>query len=558
MVEGLHQMAERLRRALRAMPLAVRLAVLPLAGAVPLLVASWVQAGTEAIELREAAAEAALEVALAAARAQNDAVDRIGDFLDTLGQLEALRTAQGDACDTVLSKAVRGQPLVQAALFLDASGIVRCHSEFFRPSDSLLARQDVAGAIAASGPFVGEAFVSPRTGAVIVRIALALREPPGPGGTLRGVVVATVNPAHLPAVAAGGLDPNGGFARNRRFGGLSLHAFDPVGRSIKRHPESAPPLDPTAIDALLARPSGTHVSEASGQVIGFAHVERLGITFAAASPLARIDAASIRIRTEAAVVAGIALLAGCVLAAGLAGILVRRPVARIADAARRIAEGDYEAAHRIGPLPGELDVARLALVRMGERLEMREADAEMDRVILSIHANTDPLTGLQNRRAFERLANDLFARARARDTLVAVLVIDLDHFKLYNDSLGHGAGDDCLRQMGMLLLGVGRQTDIAARMGGEEFALLLPTGREGAVIVAERLTAQLAELALPHPGSPLGRVTASIGIAAAPAAQVDCLDTLLRRADEALYAAKAAGRNGWRVAEDQSVNAVAR
>ena len=124
-------------------------------------------------------------------------------------------------------------------------------------------------------------------------------------------------------------------------------------------------------------------------------------------------------------------------------------------------------------------------------------------------------------------------------------MVDVDHFKKLNDLLGHPEGDRSLRELAQVLAtGATRAGDMVARYGGEEFVLLLPhTTPEGAVRVAEDLRLRLQALALPNPGSPLGVVTASFGVAAAAPKEGSAPAQLLATADEALYDAKASGRN---------------
>lgn len=165
-----------------------------------------------------------------------------------------------------------------------------------------------------------------------------------------------------------------------------------------------------------------------------------------------------------------------------------------------------------------------------------------DRVL----ANTDALTELANRHRFdETLAAEWSRRLRAEDDF-ALLLIDVDHFKAYNDTHGHVAGDDCLRQVARAIQrALERETDLAARYGGEEFACILPgTNEAGAWRVAERIRAELASLALPHAGSPVGPcVTVSIGIVAVPPGCPAEVKDVLRAADAQLYKAKSAGRD---------------
>jgi len=171
-------------------------------------------------------------------------------------------------------------------------------------------------------------------------------------------------------------------------------------------------------------------------------------------------------------------------------------------------------------------------------------------------ATTDGLTGLLNRRSFDQaFANELARTARERQP-ITLLMIDIDRFKAYNDRYGHQAGDACLKLVANCLReSLMRPGDSLARYGGEEFSAILPnTDEDGAYVIAERFRKNLRALELPHEGSEKGVVTASIGIASYPGALIERSETeLLRRADAALYDAKAAGRDrvtGWRGTHD--------
>ncbi len=156
----------------------------------------------------------------------------------------------------------------------------------------------------------------------------------------------------------------------------------------------------------------------------------------------------------------------------------------------------------------------------------------------------DALTGLANRRHFDECLEQEWGRARREDLPLALLFIDVDHFKPYNDHYGHQQGDACLSQVAVALESVPRRPgDLVARYGGEEFVMLLPqTELAGAAEIGERALAVIANLALPHEQAPLGRVSVSIGVAAVLPAQLPSARELIRAADAALYEAKAAGR----------------
>jgi diguanylate cyclase (GGDEF)-like protein len=160
-------------------------------------------------------------------------------------------------------------------------------------------------------------------------------------------------------------------------------------------------------------------------------------------------------------------------------------------------------------------------------------------------AFSDALTGLANRRRFDEALAAAWTRAVRDGTPVTVLIADLDHFKVYNDTYGHAAGDLCLQQVGGRLAACAqRPADVTARYGGEEFVALLPdTELAGGIALGERLRTELASLRLVHAGSSLGHLSASIGVASMVPDATVAPEMLLRRADDALYRAKRGGRD---------------
>lgn len=159
-------------------------------------------------------------------------------------------------------------------------------------------------------------------------------------------------------------------------------------------------------------------------------------------------------------------------------------------------------------------------------------------------ARTDPLTGLANRRVLQERLQAEIRRARRYEHPLALMMIDLDYFKAYNDTHGHPAGDDVLRRLAGLLQDAVRETDLVARYGGEEFVVLLPeTDALQALEVAEKLRSVVEAYPFPKEETqPLDRITVSLGVAAYPE-DGQTAKTIVQRADEALYGAKHAGRN---------------
>lgn len=193
-------------------------------------------------------------------------------------------------------------------------------------------------------------------------------------------------------------------------------------------------------------------------------------------------------------------------------------------------------------------VAPLVQARVKTQLRLKRLADTLRRI-----ATTDSLTGIANRRHFDEALEREWLLARRSGAPISLLLIDVDHFKLYNDRYGHPMGDTCLQKVAQALVGVGlRPADLAARYGGEEFVLVLPnTPRSGAEHMAQCVLQAVAALHLEHQDSPTApHVTVSVGVASDPGGTGSALDNpakrsarvLLEAADQALYEAKRGGR----------------
>jgi diguanylate cyclase len=195
-----------------------------------------------------------------------------------------------------------------------------------------------------------------------------------------------------------------------------------------------------------------------------------------------------------------------------------------------------------------LIVLRQLRQRMVMEKDLRRAHQAMKDMAL-----TDSLTGLANRRRLDTALIDEIRLARRQGSSISLIMIDVDHFKLYNDSYGHAAGDDCLSAVGQAIAqAVKRPGDLAVRYGGEEFSVLLPnTDIRGAALVAQEILEAIRSLRMEHKAHPLGHVTASAGIAVGkPAEQEVSPATLIESADKLLYAAKQKGRDRYCIGEE--------
>ena len=198
---------------------------------------------------------------------------------------------------------------------------------------------------------------------------------------------------------------------------------------------------------------------------------------------------------------------------------------------------------------GSLFTTGAVLISMFHDLTRLYRHVSKSNLMLVDQAFRDGLTGIANRRRFDVAIAQEWTRAGRGGYPVSLLMVDVDWFKQYNDLYGHLEGDGCLQQVASLLAAcMKRPSDLACRYGGEEFAVILPmTAVDGAMLLADRIRQALAEAAVPHGSSPLGRVTASIGVACLRPLAGQSSQELVQAADRALYLAKNSGRDRARL-----------
>ena len=235
--------------------------------------------------------------------------------------------------------------------------------------------------------------------------------------------------------------------------------------------------------------------------------------------------------------------------------LVVDPIRSLARTATRLGRGDLTARPERQRWAKEFAPLAAALREMAQKLAERESELRAVNEHLEQLALIDPLSGLANRRNFDETLARTWKEAIRHRRPVGLLMIDVDHFKLFNDRYGHVEGDACLRRVGALLMSSAcRPGDLPARYGGEEFAVLLPgASLAGARIVAERLRRAVEELGIANADAPRGKLSVSIGVASLVPSLADKAlgdkglgakaQSLIEAADAGLYAAKRGGRN---------------
>jgi diguanylate cyclase (GGDEF)-like protein len=225
--------------------------------------------------------------------------------------------------------------------------------------------------------------------------------------------------------------------------------------------------------------------------------------------------------------------------------LIIRPIDTLAAMAKRFGDGEWSVRAARGRMPAEFVPLARAFNAMAAQLAERDREMVATNDRLTVIASIDMLSGLANRRGFQNRLDFEWMRAQQYDSELSLLMIDVDHFKLFNDTYGHPEGDVCLSRLGEALAGIAAETmGYAGRYGGEEFCLLLPnTDAKRALEIGEMVRAAVLDLAMPHCTSTYQTVTVSIGVACTRPNDSQRPGDLIEAADAALYAAKHRGRN---------------
>ncbi|HET7124079.1 MAG TPA: diguanylate cyclase [Bradyrhizobium sp.] len=225
--------------------------------------------------------------------------------------------------------------------------------------------------------------------------------------------------------------------------------------------------------------------------------------------------------------------------------LIIRPIQMMVAMAKRFGQGDWSVRAARNRLPAEFVPLSRAFNAMAAQLIGRERELVATNERLTVIASIDMLSGLANRRGFQSRLDFEWMKAQQHGSELSLLMIDVDHFKLFNDSYGHPEGDVCLARLGETLAGIAAEfMGFAGRYGGEEFCLLVPnTGSRRALEIGEMVRAAVQELAMPHCTSHYQTVTVSVGVACTKPNDRQRPGDLIEAADAALYAAKHRGRN---------------
>jgi diguanylate cyclase (GGDEF)-like protein len=286
-------------------------------------------------------------------------------------------------------------------------------------------------------------------------------------------------------------------------------------------------------------------ADGSKRAVDFARIAGTGSRLIVSIDEAKVSAAINReIRTAYLQLGFVCLfvLLGALIAAEK---LIIQPIEMLAAMAKRFGQGDWSVRAARNRLPAEFVPLARAFNGMAAQLSQRERELVATNDRLTVIASIDMLSGLANRRGFQSRLDFEWFKAQQCDSELSLLMIDVDHFKLFNDTYGHPEGDACLSRLGEILSGIAAETmGFAGRYGGEEFCLLLPnTGPARALEIGEMVRAAVQSLAMPHSTSSYQTVTVSAGVACTKPNDTQRPGDLIEAADAALYAAKHRGRN---------------
>ena len=495
-------------------------------------------AETRAREIEHAYA-GLVRAAESAAGRQANLIAQAKAVLRLAADLDATSAFAGAECHETFRDLKENSPWLTSLAAFDAQGFPRCASTEHLARISFADRDYFQEALAKQDFAVSDYIVGRVTGKPVLVVAYPIIL----GGEAETVMVASIDLASMNQIAAEAVSAEGTEVL-LLDGELTVLAAHPeadtwVGRNLRSQPGFAAAIESSAETMATASLDGRE------RLVGRARLGDTDATLAVMLPLDQVvRIASIRAWREfvTIVIGGTILLAAIWLGGEM---LVVRPIRSLTRGAEILGAGEFAINIPTEGLPPELRRLAETFNAMAERLDDREARLREANQALASLAAKDPLTGLANRRAFdERMASE-WSRARRERKPLALLMIDVDHFKSFNDAYGHLEGDSCLRHVAAVMEGCARRGgDFAARIGGEEFALILPgASRSAAATVAEHLRGAIAGLGIEHEKVQEGHVTISAGVAATTTASAESPDFLINQADAALYEAKWGGRN---------------
>ncbi len=517
------------------MVLMVLLAVLPLVGS-----RLWTLQG-ESKQILLKAQRQAIEMAHSGVTNSLDVIDEARASLEILAQLRGVVSENRAVCADTLGELVKSRPWAAGLYVLDTNGVITCSSNPETVGLDISSRAYVKTALARRTFFAGDFILGKKSRQPMIGSALPVYDH---GDNLKSVLVATISTRWFDKIASGIVSGNPGSTVTLLDGTGVVIADAPAGGNV-----AGEPLVSESMRAALMIP-GIDTFEAQGddhetRIFGVAKINHTDARLLVGlSRQTLMEGLAFRQRD-----AIVELLLLCLVMGTSMWLFgdhaLARPIQELLNHTRIVGRRRLDSRVRGKRWPREMAVLARSFNLMTARLQQHDARQEASKALLLKQSLTDPLTDIPNRRAFDQQLSEVWAAAEARRETIGIVMIDADHFKAYNDTYGHGAGDTVLITIGNVLMRIAHaRGGYAARLGGEEFVILLPGQDEDeALAVGDQICAMMQLQALPHKASKAEVVTVSVGVASTVPEEGLRSRMLLSAADSALYAAKASGRN---------------
>ncbi len=497
---------------------------------------------------REIAAASAQSSALAehSADAQREIISSVETILKSAAYIRASAGGVSRSCDMLRASLPANLPWIRTLLIVGKDGRVQCSTSNQFVGLDLSDRDYLRKARDTRGFVFSDFLLAKPTHNPVVMAAYPVS---AINQDANSVILATVNLDWMSKI----MNNLGGRP------GVSAVLVDSAGTVLAAPSDQASmvgrPLDTIPLMSTIAekaigseRAEGSlsfTAADGSQRIVSFARIAGTEACLIVSIDGAKVSAAINReIRTAYLQLGFVCLfvLLGALIAAEK---LIIQPIDTMATMAKRFGQGNWADRAARKSLPAEFVPLARAFNAMAAQLGQRERELVATNDRLTVIASIDMLSGLANRRGFQSRLDFEWMKAQQYDCELSLLMIDVDHFKLFNDTYGHPEGDACLTRLGETLAGIAAETmGFAGRYGGEEFCLLLPnTDAARAVEIGEMVRAAVQGIAMPHCTSSYQIVTVSVGVAATRPNDGQRPGDLIEAADAALYAAKHRGRN---------------
>lgn len=482
------------------------------------------------------------ELTRLAASEENDSLQDAANLLRVLKHVPIVSGATPEACHELLREITNEHPRLDMVAVIRADGSITCTSvqpvpPTFTVSDRAWFQE--ATALDAPATVVSELLISRARGQPGVIVATGCA--PDRNGS-RGAISALMNLSWFKDIAANLSDSQGASIQIiDGEGGIVIAQSASLGNLVPG--QSLPPALAKLIRTSSQGTTEVENADHGTDIVGFRWLPADAGSHS--TVLVSLSKATVVAEADRHLILGLltdmaALTCGVLIAWAVAEMSIVRPLSSLARMAVNFGGGNLEARVQVDKFSvSELRILGNTLNRAVEQVQLR--DHELEKLTLR-----DPLTGLANRRCFDSALDLAWRRAKRSGVSVALIMVDVDHFKLFNDTYGHLAGDECLRNIAKAIAMRARSADdTVSRYGGEEIAILVPNiDIHDAVAMADRVVVEVRNLELPHEASPAHWISVSAGLALmTPSVDASGPQALIEAADRALYKAKRSGRN---------------